>query len=78
MRDLHPEMLCKIDKCVIFIPACADDTDDRLSVVVRQSEVGSVAASARNLTDVGGLSTFPLRIEFNEFLHNDCKITKKK
>ena len=71
-------MLREIDKCVIFITARTDDTDDRLAVVVRQPEVGSVAATARNLTDVGGLSTFPLRVEFNEFLHNDCKITKKK
>ena len=47
---------------MIFITARTDDTDDRLAVVVRQPEVGSVAATARNLTDVGGLSTFPLRI----------------
>ncbi len=66
-------MLREIDKCVIFITARTDDTDDRQSVIVRQSEVGPVAATARTLTEIGGLSAFPLSIEFYEFLHTECQ-----
>ena len=40
------------------------------------SAIGTVAATARDLLDVGRLCAFPLRVEFNEFLHYGCKVTE--
>ena len=56
------KMLRQIDESVVFVAACTNHTDDRLTVQIRQAEIGAVAASTRKLLNVGGFSTFPLLI----------------
>jgi hypothetical protein len=70
-------MLGEIDESMVFVTTRTDDTNHGLPVLVRQSEIGPIAATARYLTDVGGLRTFPLLVEFYEFLHIACKDTTK-
>ena len=49
------EMFSQIDESMVFVTAGSDDTDNSLAVVVRQSEIGTITASTRNLLDVGWL-----------------------
>ena len=74
---LSGEVLSQIDEGMILVTTRADDTHHRLTVSIRQPVIGTVTATARNLLDVGRLCALPLRVEFNEFLHNECKGTNK-
>ena len=57
------EMLCQVDKGMILIPAGTHDAHHSLSVIIRQTVVGSVTAATGNLLNVGRPSPLPLPIK---------------
>ena len=71
-------MFCQIDKGMILVTTCTNDTHYRLSFSICKTEISTITTSTRYLLNVGGFCSLPLPIEFYEFLHIDCKGTKKK